>query len=176
MSLADAPDRLHGVLDDLRATWDDVPVAVESETISESQVDPDAEPSFRYASAWVRRGDAVLLVQPVGDDGWVAPGGTWEPGESLATTARREVREETGLAVDLVGVREAIATRHELVGYDHGPQWSLGVVFDARDAGGDLERQASEVDACRWFESVPDPEDLVLERASRYPEPGVDDA
>jgi 8-oxo-dGTP pyrophosphatase MutT (NUDIX family) len=172
MHLDAAPDRLHGVLEDLRSTWEDVPLAVETETITESRVDPDAEPPFRYASAWVRRDDAVLLVQPVADDGWVAPGGTWEPGESLATTARREVREETGVDVDLVGVVEAIATHHELQGYDHGPQWSLGVVFDARYAGGDLDRQESEVDACRWFESIPGPEDLVFERASRYSEPG----
>lgn len=51
-------------------------------------------------SVIVFRGDAVLLVHRDGTDDWVLPGGTPSPGESMAGCARREVLEETGLAVD----------------------------------------------------------------------------
>jgi len=47
------------------------------------------------------RGDSVLLVHRQRDeaDDWVLPGGTPRPGESMASCARRETLEETGLRV-----------------------------------------------------------------------------
>jgi ADP-ribose pyrophosphatase YjhB (NUDIX family) len=42
-----------------------------------------------------------VLLQRRADDGiWNIPGGAMEPGETLEQTAQREVREETGLAID----------------------------------------------------------------------------
>ena len=47
-------------------------------------------------------GGRVLLVRHTyGRLNWELPGGAGEPGESVAETARREVREETGLAVEM---------------------------------------------------------------------------
>lgn len=57
----------------------------------------DARPVNLRCSALVLRTDTVLLCQRIND--WVLPGGTPEPGESAAACVRREVREETGLAV-----------------------------------------------------------------------------
>jgi 8-oxo-dGTP pyrophosphatase MutT (NUDIX family) len=51
-------------------------------------------------SVIVFRGDAVLLVHRGRAGNWVLPGGTPRPGESMASCARRETMEETGLAVD----------------------------------------------------------------------------
>ncbi|HVV22891.1 MAG TPA: NUDIX hydrolase [Pseudonocardiaceae bacterium] len=62
----------------------------------------DAHPVNLRCSALVFREDAVLLCQRITD--WVVPGGTPEPGEAVAACVRREVREETGLAVTPVGV------------------------------------------------------------------------
>lgn len=53
-------------------------------------------------STIVLRGQSVLLVHRTspGPDDWVLPGGTPRAGESMAACARREIREETGLAVE----------------------------------------------------------------------------
>lgn len=56
--------------------------------------------------------DALLMVQRANDPGkglWSVPGGRVEAGEFLADALRREVREETGLEVDvgeLAGILE----------------------------------------------------------------------
>ena len=54
-------------------------------------------------SVFVRKGDAALLVQrarPPFAGMWSFPGGHVEWGERLANAAIREVREETGIAID----------------------------------------------------------------------------
>lgn len=53
-------------------------------------------------SVAVFSGDSVLLVHRKRDDAndWVLPGGTPRPGESMASCARRETLEETGLPVE----------------------------------------------------------------------------
>ena len=59
----------------------------------------------------VWRGDRVLLVRrarPPGKGEWSLPGGGQELGETLFEAARREVAEETGLAVAPVAVLTAV--------------------------------------------------------------------
>ena len=54
--------------------------------------------------AFVFDGDRVLLIErghPPGEGLWTVPGGRQEPGETLAQAVAREVREETGLVVEV---------------------------------------------------------------------------
>ncbi|MFL6102908.1 MAG: NUDIX hydrolase [Actinomycetes bacterium] len=82
---------------------------------------------------------------------WTLPKGAQEEGESVTDTALREVREETGLQVELVGPLDTIdywfvwapeQTRyHKFVHY-----------FLMRAVGGDFSEHDHEMEDAAWFE------------------------
>lgn len=85
----------------------------------------------------------VLVIQrgkPPSEGLWSVPGGKLEPGETLAQAVAREVREETGLVVEvgaLACVLERISSEHHFVLLDYfarviGGQLAAG--SDARAA------------------------------------------
>jgi len=155
----DAPERLVGELDRLREAWDEVPVVERRQTVDPEDYEEHLaacydDRSFIYTGALVIRDGELLLVKPEWSDGWAEPGGTHEPGETVAETARREVREETGLAVELDGVSRANLL--ELTTGDRDPLWSLGVTFETTPVGGDLRPEPGEIDDVEWFETLPD--------------------
>ena len=82
---------------------------------------------------------------------WTLPKGAREEGETVAETALREVREETGLEAELLGPLDTIdywfvwapeRTRyHKFVHY-----------FLMRFAGGDFSQRDHEMEDAAWFE------------------------
>lgn len=91
----------------------------------------------------VRRGTEPLKGR------WSLPGGLLELGESLADGVVREVKEETGLVVEVVELVELLDRIHregERIRYHY-------VIADylCRVAGGEL-LAASDADAVRWVE------------------------
>lgn len=71
----------------------------------------DRTPVNLRCSALVFRGDTVLLCRRTDEpDTWVLPGGTPGPGEGAASTARREVAEETGLQIQAERVAFVLET------------------------------------------------------------------
>lgn len=110
------------------------------------------------AGAWVARDDgAVLLVRERDSEGWGEPAGKHEPGEAPAATARREVREETGLAVELDHVALAQRAVHvDRTDDARPPIHRLVVVFAARRAGGTARPREDGVEAVRWVRDHPD--------------------
>jgi 8-oxo-dGTP diphosphatase len=105
-------------------------------------------PSFTVgAICLVERADGkVLLVHQVYRSAWGVPGGLSKRGEDIAACARREVMEETGLAIDLVGEPAVVV--------DPGPR-RVDVVYRARpSAGADLDEvrpRSPEIRDLRWF-------------------------
>ena len=74
-------------------------------------------PAVLIAIVIVRRGDRFVLVEETRDRGWYLPAGRIEAGEDILAGARREVREEAGIEVELEGI----------VRFEHTPS-SDGVV------------------------------------------------
>ncbi len=82
---------------------------------------------------------------------WSTVGGGVEPGESPAEAAKREVREETGLEIELGPVRAAVGGPGYDVAYPNGDRCSyVSVIYDAKPLGGQLAADEDEVTAVRW--------------------------
>jgi 8-oxo-dGTP diphosphatase len=114
-----------------------------------------ATPSFTVGAVCLieREDGAVLLVRQVYRRGWGVPGGLTRKGEEIADCARREVMEEVGLPIELLGEPAVVV--------DPEPR-RIDVVFRARpvpDAEPDDARPTSpEIAEVRWFaiDALPD--------------------
>jgi 8-oxo-dGTP diphosphatase len=119
-----------------------------------------------YRSGWVATGlvfdddDRLLLAYHDGDGQWLAPGGTLQPGETLAEGLRREVREETGVEVIMetpLGVCDVVTYNEDADGEE-----TIGftVVFARASAettalGQDLGEDDEAIEDAGWFEELP---------------------
>jgi 8-oxo-dGTP diphosphatase len=105
-------------------------------------------PSFTVGAACAieREDGALLLVRVVYRDAWGLPGGLINRREDIDSCARREVREETGLTIDLMGEAAVVV--------DSRPQ-RIDVVYRARPADGtdadSIAPRSAEVSDVRWF-------------------------
>jgi ADP-ribose pyrophosphatase YjhB (NUDIX family) len=93
----------------------------------------------------VLQGDSILLTLRQDFPIWCLPGGTVEPGETVAETAMREVSEETGLEVRLT----------RLVGIYSRPQSMQGggheVLFTGEPVQGIIRPDGKESLKVEWF-------------------------
>ncbi|WP_436792598.1 NUDIX hydrolase [Actinospongicola halichondriae] len=106
-------------------------------------------PSFTVgAMCFIERDDgALLLVRHSYRERWGVPGGLLERGERARDGAMREVMEEVGVAVELLGEPAVVV--------DARPQ-RVDVIFRARPIGTDEELDAvrpgsPEIVEARWF-------------------------
>ncbi|MFC1417482.1 NUDIX domain-containing protein [Streptacidiphilus cavernicola] len=105
--------------------------------------DPDApQPNSLVvaASAVVADEDGRILLQRRTDNGlWALPGGGMEMADSLPGTAVREVKEETGLDVEITGLVGTYTDPRHVIAYSDGEvRRQFNVCFTARVVGGQL--------------------------------------
>ncbi|MGF1430852.1 NUDIX domain-containing protein [Kitasatospora sp. LaBMicrA B282] len=100
------------------------------------------------ASAVVTDDEGRVLLQRRTDNGLYAlPGGTMDLGESLPGTAVREVREETGLDVEITGLVGTYTDPRHVIAYSDGEvRQQFNVCFTARITGGDLRISSESTD------------------------------
>src|SRR2546423_11048843 len=101
-------------------------------------------PSLGVAVGVINAGK-ILLTRREDFEVWCLPSGGVDPGESVAQSAIREVREETGIEVELT----------RLVGIYSRPKWNHGgfnkVLFAGVPVGGVLRPEPAEVIELGYF-------------------------
>jgi ADP-ribose pyrophosphatase YjhB (NUDIX family) len=117
--------------------------------------DPNAPMANRLvpsASAIVvNNGGEILLHRRSDNELWSIPGGEMEIGESIAQTAAREVKEETGLDVEARSIVGVYSDPGHVVAYDDGEvRQQFSVCFDCRIHGGELATSDESLDV-RFF-------------------------
>ena len=105
--------------------------------------EPDSPRATRVvpaASAVVTDEDSRLLLAKRTDNNlWTIPGGTMKPGETIAETAIREVKEETGIDVEVVSLVGIYSNPQHVVEYSDGEvRQQFSVCFTCRPLGGEL--------------------------------------
>lgn len=109
--------------------------------------------SLKPAAAVAIINDGKILMLRRGDSGnWTMPGGTMEFGESLLDCAKREVKEETGLFVEISDLIGTYTNPQTLVQYSDGEvRQEFSLVYYASVFDGDL-RIDSESTEYRWID------------------------
>ena len=97
-------------------------------------------------------GDMVLMIQrgkPPRQGSWSLPGGAQELGETIHEAARREVREETGLEIEIFGLIDVVdSVRPDA---DDKIEYHYTLIDMAGHAVGGTLMAGGDAQDCRWF-------------------------
>jgi ADP-ribose pyrophosphatase YjhB (NUDIX family) len=118
--------------------------------------DPDAPPPNSVVPSTTSvvldgRG-RIALVHRKDNDLWALPGGGMELGESIEDCAVREVKEETGLDVEITGLVGVYTNPHHVMKYDDGEvRQQFSLCYTTRLLGGELSFDSESTDIA-WVE------------------------
>lgn len=109
--------------------------------------------SLIVAVAVAVRSEGRLLLIKRSDNGlWALPGGAQDIGESTRDAATREVREETGIEIEVNGISGIYSDPRHVIAYDDGEvRQEFSIVFHAAPVGGRL-RGSSESTCAEWVD------------------------
>lgn len=80
-------------------------------------------------------------------------GGGHDPGESITDTVIREVREETGVEIEVVGLVGTNTNPRHVIAYDDGEvRQQFSLCFRGRQIGGSAREDGTETKEVRWVE------------------------
>jgi ADP-ribose pyrophosphatase YjhB (NUDIX family) len=119
--------------------------------------DPSAPAAQRIVpavTAFVVNDRGEVLLERRSDNGrWGMPGGVQEIGESITDTVVREVREETGIDVEVTGLVGIYTDPGHVIAFSDGEvRQEFSLCFRARPVGGNLTA-SSESHEVRWVPS-----------------------
>ena len=82
---------------------------------------------------------AILLVHKTDNDLWALPGGGMDLGEYMADAVVREVKEETGIDIEVTGVVGIYSNPQHVMAYDDGEvRQQCSICFTTAVLGGQL--------------------------------------
>ncbi|MEC4747616.1 NUDIX hydrolase [Methylomicrobium sp. Wu6] len=116
------------------------------------------EPMIGVGGLLVNRQNQVLLIKrdkPPAQGLWSVPGGKLEAGEALVECCRREVKEETGLEVNVLSIAAVVERRIENFHYV-----IVDFLVELVDEQNNIPVAASDVSEARWID---------LEKIGDYP-------
>jgi ADP-ribose pyrophosphatase YjhB (NUDIX family) len=94
----------------------------------------------------------LLMIRRTDNDLYAIPGGAQEVGETISQAVVREVREETGITVDVTGFIGVYSDPGHLIAFSDGEvRQEFSLCFRARPAEGEL-RISSESKEVLWVE------------------------
>ena len=104
---------------------------------------PKANAAVPSVTAIVVDDGRLLLVHRADNDLWALPGGGHEVGESIEDTVVREVKEETGMDVQVTGLVGLYTNPAHVMAYDDGEvRQQFSLCFRARVLGGPACQQS----------------------------------
>lgn len=97
-----------------------------------------------------------LLLQHRTDGGWGLPGGLMELGESMEETAKREVKEETGLQIESLSLLGLFSGEEYHFTFDNGDEiYSVTAVYQTSTYSGTIVANKDESLDVRFFAELP---------------------
>ena len=153
--------------EELAGRYDDVHRRRTTETLVSGQWDnahSRIEQSQWGVGGFVTRKGSLLLIRQGqrwrGSEPWIAPGGMLKAGETHADGAKREIREETGLVVEIDGLAAINEQRFVHAESDRRFRFCFAM-FDATprttEIAADPGLDGENICAVEWFESLPNP-------------------
>ncbi|PKW14146.1 NUDIX domain-containing protein [Saccharopolyspora spinosa] len=93
----------------------------------------------------------ILLIHKIDNDRWAIPGGGHDAGEYITETVVREVKEETGLDVEVLRLTGVYTNPNHVMAYDDGEvRQQFSLCFACRWIGGQPREDGSETKEVRW--------------------------
>lgn len=116
--------------------------------------DPNAPKANSIAvavSAFIQDAEGrILMIRRTDNDLYSIPGGQVEPGETLTQAAVREVKEETGIDIEVTGLIGIYSNPNHVIAYDDGEvRQEFSICFRAIPIGG-AEETSSESREVLW--------------------------